>query len=300
MIKNILLLTLVILTRFPMHAQSQASVNMSEGGYGMTKTNLQTYYDYSWGTVNGGMAVHASYEFFNNRIFTVTANGRLSTAHLSFDSADLSNGFNPDEINLNGSHLFGQTGLLATFRSRMWGKPIMTMAMMNAEWGAGGFARVSGIAMGLLMLRANRTTQFGIGPLVMINTSSKIPAFLVFMYRHSFNRYWHINLYGAMLGIEHTPSASNLFSIGADVDVKAFYFKPGHIDLPSKCRFTSTSLRPMVRYRRRLITNIYLDLKSGVAVKMSCRVNGVTGSREYFDCSRKVSPFIHTGLTCNL
>lgn len=295
-----LTLSFTLLARLPLLAQSQTTVNVSERNYGLLKTNIGMTYDHGWGAIEDGFSARSSYEFFRNQRFTATANVRYASTELSFLPNDLSHGFNPDEIHLNGTHLFGQTGFTSTFKSTLWGKPIIALAMVNAEWGQGGFARVSGIAMGFLMLRANRTTQFGIGPLAMINTSSKIPACLVFMYRHKFNDKWGINLYGGMFGVDYTPTANNLFSIGADIDVKSFYFKPNSELLPEKCRFTSTSFRPMAKFRRRLSPNLYFDLQSGVVIKMSCRVNGVSGTKTYFDCHQKAVPFIQSGISYSL
>ena len=294
------LLTFALFSGISLLAQSQAAVNVSEGGYGLLKTNIGVNYDHGWGVLEDGFAARVSYEFFSNRRFTVTAHALYSSTEAAFKPNDLSDGFNPKDINLNGTHLFGQTGVTSTFRSRLFGKPVFALGMLNAEWGQGGFARVSGIAMGLLMLRANRSTQFGIGPLVMINTSSRIPAFIVFMYRHKFDDKWSLNLYGGMFGVDYNPTPNNLFSLGADIDVKSFYFKPHNELLPSKCRFTSTSFRPMAKYRRRLAPNLYFDAQGGVAVKMSCRVNGVTGTKKYLDCHQKVAPFIRIGVSYTL
>ena len=297
---SLIILTCVVLLPFLSSAQSQATVNMSEGGYGMLKTSIGADYEYGWGATEDCFAAKISYEFFRNKNFTVTANARYTSTEISFGNGDLSNGFDPENINLNGTHIFGQTGVTSTFHSKLWGKPFMALGMANAEWSRGGFARVSGIAMGILMLRANKSTQFGIGPLVMINTSSKIPAFMVFMYRHRFDNKWSINLYGGMFNINYAPTANNLFSLGADIDVKAFYFKPHNKSLPDKCRFTSTSFRPLAKFRRHLISNFYFDLKCGVSIKMSCRANGVAGSKEYFDCHQKISPFLNAGVSCTM
>lgn len=300
MIKNIILAMSILLAPIALHAQSQAAVNMSEGGYGLLNTNISADYDHGWGKMKDSFSARIAYKFYRNNKFTITANARISSNKVSFESNDLNENFNPKDINLNGTHLFGQTGVTSMFRSQVWNKPVMAMAMAHAEWGQGGFARVSGIAMGLVMLRANRTTQFGIGPLVMINTSSKIPAFLVFMYRHRFNDKWNINLYGGIFGVDYTPTRKNLFSLGADIDVKAFYFKPDNEFLPRKCRFTSTSFRPMAKFRRHIVSNLDFYIQGGISIKMSCRVNGVTCSKEYFDCRQKVAPFIQTGISCTL
>lgn len=295
--KIILTVCSLVCCVFNIHAQSENDVSVSSGGYGIIKTNMAANYDHGWGAIQDGFAARFSYEFFRNKKFTITANARYTSSEVEFKSDELDGGFNPDEINLNGTHLFGQVGLTSTFKSKLFGKPFMAMAMVNSEWSQGGFARVSGIAMGLFMLRSNRNTQFGIGPMVMVNTCSKLPAFLIFMYRHKFNDKWLLNLYGGMFGIEYTPNKRNLLSLGADVDVKAFYFKPNNEVLPEKCRFTSTSFRPMVKYRHKLEHNLTFELQSGIALKMSSRVNGVTGSKEWINCSQKAAPFVQAGVS---
>ena len=69
---------------------------------------------------------------------------------------------------------------------------------------------------------AIRNTQFGIGPLVLINSTTKVPAFIVFRYRHRFSDYIALNLYGGMFGLDYTPSNSYLITIGGDIDVRSF------------------------------------------------------------------------------
>ena len=100
-----------------------------------------------------------------------------------------------------------------------------------------------------------------------------------------------------MFGVDYNPTKNDLISIGADVDVKAFYFKPHTELLPEKCRFTSTSFRPMIKYRRRLMQNFYFDFQSGVSLKMSCKVNGVSSSTEYINCRQTAFPFIKAGIS---
>lgn len=232
--------------------------------------------------------------------FTLTANARYSSVEVDFEDEDISKGYNPEDISLNGCHVFGQLGFTSMFNTRLFGKYFMGMAMVDSEWGARKFQRISGIAMALCMLRVNRNTQFGLGPIILVNSCSRIPAFLVFMYRHRFNDRWLLNLYGGMFGVDYTLTKNDLISIGADIDVKSFYFKPHNENLPRNCRFTSTSFRPMAKYRRRLGRNLYLDVQGGISLKMSSRVNGVSSSKQYFECRQKTAPFLQAGVSYSL
>lgn len=266
----------------------------------MVKTNISVQGDQTWGAVSTGFGARVSYEAYRNRWLTVSANLKYNSINVDFDEGDLSNGYSPEELGLNDIHVMSQAGATATAKTKLFGKALMGIAMLNTEWGIGGFDRISATFMGMILLRSTRNTQFGIGPLVMVNTTSKLPAFLVFMYRHRFNEKLALNLYGGIFGLEFHPNPNNLLSVGADIDVKGFYFKPKHEDLPRICRFTYTSFRPMVKYRARLRPNFFVDVQAGYALKMSCRVNGKNGTKEYFDCAQRPAPFVQAGISYSL
>lgn len=278
-------------------AQSQADNNVMEAGYGMVKTNLNAEYEHSWGQISDEFEARASYEFLKKPWLTLSANVRYNSYSADFDADALTNGYNPDDIGLNKVHIMGHAGVTATARGRLFGKPVVGVGIVNTGFNHYGFDRVQAIVMGMIMLRATRDTQFGVGPLAMINTTSRIPAFLVFMYRHRFNDNWVINLYGTMFGVDYNPVPDVLLSAGADIDVKSFLFKPHGEGLPEKGRYTLTSCRPLLRYRQRLAKNFYLEAKGGVALKMSARMNGRTGTHIYFKSNQKAAPFAQIGLS---
>ncbi len=298
--RKIKIAAVILLSSSASFAQTQSDVNVSEGGYGMVKTNISVNADHTWGAISDGFCARVSYEAYKNKWLTVSANAKYNSVKVDFADVDLSNGYSPEAIGMNDIHIMAQLGATLTARTKLFGKPFMGIAMINTEWGVGGFDRISGTIMGAIMLRANRNTQFGIGPLVMINTTSKIPAFLVFIYRHRFNEKLALNLYGGIFGLDYNPNKNNLLSVGADIDVKGFYFKPHNENLPEICRFTYTTFRPMVKYRIRLKENFYFDVQGGVAIKMSCRVNGKNGTIKYFDCNQKNSPFIQASISYSL
>lgn len=284
-----------------MQGQSQATVGISEGGYGMVRTNIGVKYNRSWGHVGNAADVRASYECVNKGWISVSLNSRYQLVETDFGIGDLPDGIDPKTIGLNGTHSMGQVGFTTTLRTQIGGRPFMGLALANSEWGDGGFERLSATVMGLSMVRADRATQLGIGLLGMVNTSSKVPVFPVVMYRHRFDNRWLINVYGGMMGVDYTPTGNDLISVGCDIDVKAFYFKPRtEKGLPDRCRFTLTSFRPMAKYRRRLSRNLYVEAKGGVSLKMSCRVNGRTGTKEYFRCKEGAAPFVEWGLSYSL
>lgn len=292
----------VVFTFFALdlYAQSEVGARISEGGYGIVKTNITVTYDHTFGKVKDGFNARVSYEFVKKKHITISGNFRHSSVTADFIESDLDENFNPEEIKLNGMHTMEQIGVTATANTRLYGKPLIGLGMVNSEWGRGGFNRVSAALMAMLMLRVNKDTQFGVGVIGMINTTSKVPAFPVFVYRRRFNEKWLLNLYGGMFGVDYTPTANDLISIGADIDVKAFYFRPSVEELPKTCRYTQTNFRPMLKYRRKLITNLYFDLQCGYAVNMNTRINGVNGTKEYIEINQKPHPFIQASVSYSL
>ena len=287
------ILSFLILILMPaIQCMAQASHDVPSDNYGMVKTNIKVSYDYTNVSISDHFNARVSYEFFKNKKFTLTANANYNSLHADFSADDLPAEYCQQTVNMNKTHIYGSMGASASFRSQLFGRPFMAFATMSADWGDKRFQRVAGIAMGLFMLRANRNTQFGIGPLVLINSTTKIPAFIVFMYRHRFNDKIALNLYGGMFGLDFTPTKSDLITIGGDIDVRSFYFRPGHIDLPKRCRYTNTNFRPGIKYKRRLATNFYGEIQGGVILKMSSRVTGVSGTKRYFEIPMPTRPFI--------
>ena len=284
---------LVILTFMSsIHCVAQEPQDVPTDNYGMVKTNIRVAYDYTHASISDHFNGRVSYEFLKNQKFTLTANINYNSLQADFSNDELPTGYDPQQMNMNKTHLYGQIGVSASFRSNIFGRPFMAFGTLSADMGDRRFQRVSGIAMGMFMLRANRDTQFGIGPLVLINSTSKVPAFIVFMYRHRFNDNLAVNLYGGMFGLDYTPTKSDLITIGGDIDVRSFYFRPNHIDLPERCRYTNTNFRPGVKYKRRLATNFYGEIQGGVILKMSSRVTGISGTKRYFDVPMPARPFI--------
>ena len=294
------ILTTVIILISSICCAAQETKDVPIDNYGMVKTNIKVSYDYTDASVSDHFNARVSYEFFKNKMFTLTANVHYNSLQADFSENELPDGYDPEQMGMNRTHLNGQFGVSASFRSRLFGRPFMAFGTVSGDWGDKRFQRVSALAMGLFMLRANRNTQFGIGPLVLINSTSKVPAFLVFMYRHRFNDKLAINLYGGMFGLDYTPTQSDLITVGGDIDVRSFYFSPGQPDLPTRCRYTNTNFRPGIKYKRRLATNLYGEIQGGVILKMSSRVTSVSGTKRYFDIPMPARPFIQAAISYSM
>lgn len=300
MMTRLFVLILVICNVCVVNAQAPKDSIIKESDYGMIRTNINSQIEHSQTAINDHFNARVSYQCIGTRRFTLTANAQYNSFDVDLNENQLSGGYNPDDIGVNDIHITGQVGLTAQYNTRLWNKPIVGIGIMSTNWGEGGFQKVTATMMGILMLRANRDTQFGIGPIVLINSASKVPAFLAIMYRHRFNSRWALYVHGGIMGLDYTPTQNNLFAIGADIDSKQVYFKPHDASLPHKCLFSMSSFRPMLKYRHRLQRNFYVEAKAGVSLKMNAKITSATGTHEYIEISQKSRPFAQISVSYSL
>ncbi len=105
-------------------AQTQADVNVSEGGYGMVKTNISVNVDHTWGAVKDGFGTRVSYEAYNNKWLTVSANAKYNSIKVDFVEGDLSDGYSAEALGMNDIHIMAQLGATVTVRKKLLGKPL--------------------------------------------------------------------------------------------------------------------------------------------------------------------------------
>lgn len=283
----------VILT----NAQTTSDSGSNNGRFHTSRFNIGLSYGHDWNQgISDNYIAIITYEFLKTQQFSLTAIGRYALSETSFSEADISYSHNPDMINMNGKHNLGQIGLTASFRTKLFEKPFIGTAIINSDWSTGGFAKVTSIVMGMIMIRSDKDTQFGLGPMFLINTNGKLPALIAFIYRHRFNDKWRVNLSGGLFAMEYSPSHKDLLSMGIDVNAKTFYFQPKTNDLPDKLKYMSVSFRPLLKYSRNIIDNLNLEVKTGASINIVNRVNGMTGTKRYLECHQPtVYPFINVG-----
>lgn len=283
-----------------MSAQFDFGTQVSESGYGLIKTNLTFSYDHAFGSVPDNIKGRVSYQFINKPWLKITGNGQLNSIWSNIEESQLSKPYAPKEIGINGQHLFGSVGFTALGFLPLFGHPVALLAIGNAEFSNHCFGRISGLAGAVYMFKISKETQFGVGPLFLLHTASKVPAFPGIIYKHRFNPKFAINVYGGIFGLEYNPAPDDLIVLGADLDVRSFYFKPDTEGLPDKCRFTMTSIRPGMKYKRRLAKNFYATFGTGVSFKMSGRITQATHSHRYLDFHEKPSFYLNGQLSYSL
>lgn len=284
----------------PAMAQFDLIQPVSESGYGLVKTNLTFSYDHTFGAVPDNINGRVSYQIVNKPYLKFSANARFNTLWANFEDSRLSEPLDAWGIGLNGNHYYGSFGFTALGFLPVFGKPLALLGVGNAEWSNHCFGRISGLLGAVWLLKVTPDTQFGVGPVFIIHTSSKIPVFPGVIFRHRFNPQLALNIYGGLFGLEFTPSENDLIVFGGDLDSRSFYFRPHKDGWPEKCRFTMTLFRPGLKYKRRIARNFYGEVQAGVGFKLSGRVTSATRSKRFLDFEEDPAFFLKATLSYSL
>ena len=296
----VLSLMMLLLSDNLIFAQFDINPPVTESGYGMVRTNITAGYDHTFGAVPDCLSGKVTYEIVKKPYLTFSANARFNTLWANFADTQLSESYDAWGIGLNGNHTYGSFGFTALGFLPLFGKPLAILAIGNAEWSNHCFGRISGLAGAVYIFKMTKDTQIGVGPVLIIHTSSKIPVFPGIVLRHKFNDKLALNIYGGLFAMEWKPTANDMFSCGADLDTRSFYFKPGVEGWPDKCRFTMTLFRPNFKYKRRLARNFYGEVQTGVAFKMSGRVTSATRSKSYLNFHESPSFVLKAAISWSL
>lgn len=297
--KSYLFLFISLISALFANAQTKQNSDMGIGNKYLPKFNIGVSYGKDWdNSISDTYSAKIAYEVLRKQQLSIIASARYILSEASFSEAYVSHNHNPADINMNGSHDMGQVGITAIFKTKLFNRPFVGTAVVNTDWGAGGFARFYSIVAGMVMLRSDKDTQFGIGPLFLINSNGKLPALIAFIYMHRFNEKWRINLSGGLFAMEYSPSKRYMLSMGCDVDAKSFYFQPKTKELPNKLKYMTVDFRPLIINSFNITKGLKLDIKAGATLNIVNRVNGMTGTKKYLQFHhKKPHPFVQSGAT---
>lgn len=219
----------------------------------------------------------------------LSANYIYNNEHLS--------GLDDDDVVMRDDHHTFKGSANMMFRSTLWGKPLVVFANVGLDASQWGVERVNGIGVALLMLKATRETQFGIGPLVMVNTTSRIPFLFVATYRHVFSPRWTINLNYPFFGMQYTPSPKHTLAGGFSFDTDHYWLRPGNEHLPQTVFFRRSLLRTGINYDLRISPTLTFTAQTGWEYTMAGGLYTANGRHLIYDLNHPNGPYAHFRLT---
>lgn len=237
--------------------------------------------------------VGASYPVLLGRAGNLSASLGYSHTHQRFDADEMTTDYGMGEAS---HHNFG-VGLSGMGRLRLWGKTLMLTGVANAEWSQYGFERWMAMGMATYMLRETRDTQFGVGFIYLVNTFLDIPVFPTFMYRHTFNRQWSVNIMIPGANVCYAPTPNDVFTLGGVISADHYFIRPKSTGLPNRVRFNRGLVNVGPTYEHRFSQGFVLKAEVGASIPFSNHISESGSSTNLADVSEKVMPYVTVGIS---
>lgn len=215
----------------------------------------------------------------------LSANYIYNNEHLS--------GLADDDLPLDDNHHSFKAATNIIFRGTLWEKPLVVFANIGVDASQWGVERVSGIGAALLMLKATKETQLGIGPLVMLNTTSRVPFLFVATYRHVYSPRWTLNINYPFFGMQYTPSEKHTIAGGFAFDTDYYWVRPDMKELPKTVFFRRSLLRTGINYNVLLSPTLTVTGQAGWEYTMAGGLYTANGRHLIHDLNHPNGPYAH-------
>lgn len=218
------------------------------------------------------------------------------SGHYDYNNEHLT-GISDDDLPIDDNHHSFKAGTNVMYRSTLWNKPLVVFANIGMDFSQWGMERVSGVSAALLMLKATPETQLGIGPLVMLNTTSRLPFLFVATYRHVYSPRWTLNINYPFFGMQYTPSKKHTIAGGFAFDTDYYWVQPDKEDLPKTTFFRRSLLRTGINYDVHLSPTLTFTAQTGWEYTMAGGLYTDNGRHLIHDLNHPSGPYAHLRLS---
>lgn len=219
----------------------------------------------------------------------ISANYDYNNEHLS--------GLSNEHIAMVDNHHSFKQNTNIIFRSALGNKPLVIISNIGIDASQWGFQRISGIAAALLMIKSTPHTQFGVGPLLMLNTTSRIPFLVVATYRHVYSPLWTLNINYPFFGMQYTPSEKHTIAGGFTFDTDYYWVRPDNEKLPKTAFFRRSLLRTGLNYDMKLTPTLTFTAQTGWEYTMAGGLYTSNGRHLLYDLNHPNGPYAQFRVT---
>lgn len=196
-------------------------------------------------------------------------------------------------------HRYGAI-VMATASTRLFGTSFSVMGMINADGWEQGYGQTQFICAGVWALIRNERTYLGLGPVVLLGTSSQSPVYLAFMYLQKFNPKWSVNVTMAQNYITYQPAKTTKLSGGMEIDCERIYFNPTRTELPHRSVLSHCTWKSGLFLDHQLHRQISLSTAIGYDLPMRDKVIEKGHHTTLMNLNRRPTPFARVKVSCRM
>lgn len=220
------------------------------------------------------------------------------SARYEFNNEELT-GLPMEHVARHDVHHRVKAAMNVMYRTKLWDKTLIGFVNIGEDFSQWGGERFSGFGAAVLMLKATHETQFGIGALVLLNTTSKIPFFIAPMYRHVFSPKWTLNLNYPFFGMQYTPSQKQNLAVGFTIDTDYYWVHPDNEDLPKTAFFRRSLLKTGLNYNYKIAKGLTFTAQTGWEYTMAGGLYTANGRHQLMKMNHPNGVYAHIGISIN-
>lgn len=202
-----------------------------------------------------------------------------------------------EHVERSDNHHRMKASMNVMYNTRLWNKPLIAFVNGGIDFSQWGAERFSVFGAAVLMLKATRETQFGVGALVMLNTTSRLPFIPIATYRHTFSPKWTLNLNYPFLGMQYTPSQKHTLAMGFTVDTDYYWVHPDNENLPETAFFRRSLLKTGFNYNCKLSPTLTFTAQTGWEYTMVGGLYTANGRHQLMEMNHPNGMYAHIGIS---
>ena len=183
--------------------------------------------------------------------------------------------------NGNQHHNFGLSGN-AIYKMELWEKPFIVAGNLKLEASQWGLERFSGMGTGMLMLKSSSEEQLGVGVLLLVNHTTKIPVFPIAMWRKVLDDRWTVNLNYPFYSMQYTVDTQKRHTVmgGFTFDADHFWMKVSEGTDKRVLLFRRSLLKTGINYEYKITPDVVMNAQAGWEYTMRAAIYSRHGGTE--------------------
>ena len=198
-------------------------------------------------------------------------------------------------------HTFGLSDN-ALYKMELWEKPFIVAGNLKMEASPWGLERFSGMGTGMLMLKSSQEETLGVGLLLLVNHTTKIPFFPFAMWRKQIDDRWTVNLNYPFYSMQYTVDTQKRHTVmgGFTFDADHFWAKVPDETGKRVLLFRRSLLKTGINYEYKITPDVVMNAQAGWEYTMRAAIYSRHGGTEKMTFNHPSGIYAMMNLKVNL
>jgi len=200
----------------------------------------------------------------------------------------------------NSTHFYTTT-LNTTYMSRLFGKPVIYNLGITGEGSEEGYERLTGMAIGMMILKRTQTTTITAGLVLIADKMSVVPVVPIFTIDYKFDNTWSLTAAIPKHIYFRRPLFTNgRLSLGAAMDGEKFYVYPK--ESSKTFLYNKLEIKSGFIYEHSIRNRFILTVKGGMvnAVNGKLVQKNKSTNKEILKSTQNMGAYFNIGFSYNL